>query len=172
MKTIRELGIKDWSGYFFEEMVNILDIDPKCFMVNDTKECTDGTMVYNICYSDKRGVPHIVFNNIDCYFKKSGTSIFLVFCNNDKNKAMINNYVKIIKQLEDEIYSYIDEFEDEHFIFVDDNARFKFKTDDNLVYSEKINIPVCVISLNSVIKKEWIQCPVFKLQKCLYESIS
>ena len=24
MKAIRELNIKDWSGYFFEEMVNIL----------------------------------------------------------------------------------------------------------------------------------------------------
>ena len=64
-------------------MANILDIDPEYFMVSDTKECTDGTMVYNICYSDKTGVPHIVFNNIDCYFKKSGTSNFLVFCNND-----------------------------------------------------------------------------------------
>ena len=112
MNTIRELNIKDWSGYFFEEMVNILDIDPECFMVSDTKECTDGTMVYNICYSDKTGVPHIVFNNIDSYFKTRGTSNFLVFCNNDKSKAMINNYVKIIKQLEDEIFSYTDEFED------------------------------------------------------------
>ena len=28
MNAIRELNIKDWSGYFFEEMVNILDIDP------------------------------------------------------------------------------------------------------------------------------------------------
>ena len=45
MKTIRQLKIKDWSGYFFEEMVNILDIDPECFMVSDTKECTDGTMI-------------------------------------------------------------------------------------------------------------------------------
>ena len=27
MKTIRELNIKDWSGYFFEEMVNILDLN-------------------------------------------------------------------------------------------------------------------------------------------------
>ena len=68
MKTIRELNIKDWSGYFFEEMVNILDIDPECFMVSDTKECTYGTVIYNICYSDKTDVPHIVFNNIDCYF--------------------------------------------------------------------------------------------------------
>ena len=44
MKTIRELNIKDWSCYFFEEMVNILDIDPVCFMVGNAKECTNGTI--------------------------------------------------------------------------------------------------------------------------------
>ena len=170
MKTIRELKIKDWSGSFFEEMVNILYIDPECFMVSDTDACTDGTMIYNLCYSVKTGVPHIVFNNIDCYFLKSGNSSFLVFCDNDKNKAMINNYVKIIRQMEHEIFSYIDEFEDEDFVFGSDTARFRFKTDDNL--NEKINIPVCVISLSSVIKKDWIYCPVYKLQKCLYESVS
>ena len=53
MKTIRELNIKDWSGYFFEEMVNILDIDPECFGSNDTKQCTDGTIIYSICYKKK-----------------------------------------------------------------------------------------------------------------------
>ena len=26
MNTIRELNIKDWSGYFFEEMVSILEL--------------------------------------------------------------------------------------------------------------------------------------------------
>ena len=65
MKTIRELNFKDLSGYFFEEMVNILDIYPECFMVSDAKECTDGTMLYNLYNSDKSGVPHIVFNNIE-----------------------------------------------------------------------------------------------------------
>ena len=52
MKTIRELNIKDWSGYFFEEMVDILGIDPEGFMVGNVKECTNGTMLYNIYYSD------------------------------------------------------------------------------------------------------------------------
>ena len=51
-------------------MVNILDIDPECFEINDFKRCKDGTMICNLCYSDKIGVPHIVFNNIDCCFKK------------------------------------------------------------------------------------------------------
>ena len=68
MKTIRELNIKDWNGYFFEEMVNILDIGPECFGINDTKQCADEAIIYNVCYNDKIGVSHITFNNIDCYF--------------------------------------------------------------------------------------------------------
>ena len=140
-------------------------IDTKDIMVSDTKECTDGTMICNLCYSDKTGVPHIVFNNIDYYLKKSGTFSFSVFCDNDKNIAMISNYGKIIKQLEGEIFSYIDEFGGNF-------TRFRFKFDDNLVYNEKINISVYVISLSSVIKTELIYCPVLKLQKCLYEIFS
>ena len=72
MKAIRKLNIKDWGGYFFEEMVNIFDINPECFMVGNVKKCTNGTMIYNIYYSDKASLPDIVFNNIDCYLKKNG----------------------------------------------------------------------------------------------------
>ena len=166
MKTIRELNIKDWSGHFFEEMINILDIDPGYFEINDTKECTDDTIIYNICYNDKFGVPHIVFNNIDCYFLKNKWNSSLIFCDNNENKIMINIYFKIIKQLRDEVFSLIDEFEDGDFIFADDFTRsrfikndnvidyddndedddslinFRFKTDDNLLYNKKINIAV------------------------------
>ena len=66
---------------------------------------------------------------------------------------------RTIRQIEDEIFSYIHEFEDEYFAFGDDSKRFRFKTDDNLVYNEKINIPVCVISLSSVIKKRMDSLP-------------
>ena len=70
MKTIRELNIKDWSGYFFEEMVSILDIDPKCFEINDAKQCTDGTIIYNIRYNDKIGVPQLFLIILIVIFKK------------------------------------------------------------------------------------------------------
>ena len=76
---------------------------------------------------------------------------------------MINIYLKIIKHLKDEIFSLIDEFENEEVVFSNNSLGFKFKTDDNLVYDEKINISVCVISLSSVIKEKWIHIPVFKL---------
>ena len=67
-------------------MVNILDFYPEYFMVSDAKQYTDGTKIYNLCYSDKIGAQYIAFNNIDCYFKKSGNYNFLVFCDNDKKK--------------------------------------------------------------------------------------
>ena len=37
MKTIRKLNMKDWSGYFYKEMVNILDTEPEYFTINDLK---------------------------------------------------------------------------------------------------------------------------------------
>ena len=46
----------------------------------------------------------------------------------------------------------------------------KFRTDDNLVYNEIINIPVCGISLSSIIKRKNNCYPNFKLKSCFYES--
>ena len=106
-------------------------------------------------------------------------------------------YFKIIKQIGYEVFTLIDEFEDDDFIFAgdfttfrfikndntidynddddddDDDtnlSRFKFKTDDSLLYNKKINIPVCVISICSVIKKDLTYYAIFRLEKCFYEN--
>ena len=50
---------------------------------------------------------------------------------------MMNVYLKIMKQVKDEIFSLIDEFKDEEFAFGDNSLGFRFKTYDNLVYDEK-----------------------------------
>ena len=57
-------------------------------MVNDFKGCKDGSVLFNLCYSDKTGVPRIVFNNTECIFRKSGIYSYLIFCEGDKNKDM------------------------------------------------------------------------------------
>ena len=85
MKTIKELSIKDWSGYFFKEKVNILDIEPEYFMINDFKGFRDGSILFNIAYCSEDRVPHIVFNNIECIFRKFGIYSYLIFCESDKN---------------------------------------------------------------------------------------
>ena len=170
MKTIRELKIKDWSCYFLKEMVNILDINPDFSMINDFKDCKDGSTIFNIAYFEEDSVPHIVFNNIELIFRKSGVFSYLIFCENDKSKNMLNNYVEIVVKIKEEILSWTDELEDEICILGKDFMRFKFKTEDKLVYNKKINILVCVISLSSVIKKGDWYYPQFKLQKYFYKN--
>ena len=59
MKTIKELKIKDWFGYFFKEMVSILDIEPKYFMlmilkvVNMVQQYLMCIIVKKIVYPEK-----------------------------------------------------------------------------------------------------------------------
>ena len=149
MKTIKELNTKDWSGYFFRETVNILDIEPEYFMVKDFKGRKDGSTIFNLCYFSEGSVPHFVFNDIQCIFRKSGVFSYLIFCETDKNKNMLNNYVGIIDQLKEELSSWTDE---DYFVMGKDFMRFKFRTDDKLVYNQKINIQVFVISLSCVVK--------------------
>ena len=81
---------------------------------------------------------------------------------------MLDYYVSIIDQLKEESLSWTDE--GDYFVMGKDFMRFKFRTDNELVYNKKINIPNCVISLSSAIKKGDIYYPQFKLQKCFYES--
>ena len=82
---------------------------------------------------------------------------------------MLNNYASIVDKLKEDFLEDVEE-EDSLFMWGEDFMRFRFKTDDNLVYSKKINIPVCVISLNSIVKEDHFYYLRFKLQSCFYES--
>ena len=85
-----------------------------------------------------------------------------------KTIIMLDYYVNIIDQLKEKLLSWTDECN--YFVMGKDFMRFKFRTDNELVYNIKTNIPVFVVSLSSVIKKADIYYPHFKLQKCFYES--
>ena len=47
--------------------------------------------------------------------------------------------------------------------------RIKFKTNDDIVFNEMINIPVCVIVVSSVFKENDGYYPQITLHDCFYE---
>ena len=75
-------------------MVNILDIEPEYFMINDFEGCRDGSTLFNLFYCSEDSVLYIVFNTIECIFRKSGVFNYLIFCESDKN----NYYVRLLCQ--------------------------------------------------------------------------
>ena len=117
-------------------MVNINDIDSEFFLINDFKSNKDGLVLFNVAYCEENSVPHIVFNNIECIFRKSGIYSYLIFCESEKNKNMLDRHVNVIDKIKEEIWSFEDEFWDEICIMGKDFMRFKFKTDDDLVYNQ------------------------------------
>ena len=76
---------------------------------------------------------------------------------------MLDYYAKVIDGIKEEVLSFIDEFKDEIFIMGKDFMRFRFKTNDKLPYNQTINVPVCVVSMSSVIKKGDWYYPQIKL---------
>ena len=56
------------GNYFCNEMIKIWDIEPKYIFFNDVEGCKDGSILFNLCYSDEINVLHIAFNNIECIF--------------------------------------------------------------------------------------------------------
>ena len=100
-------------------------------------------------YCEENNVSHVIFNNIECIFTKSSVFSYLMFCESDKNKKMLDGYVKVIGGIKEEVFSFIDEFEYHLFITGNDFMRFNFKTNDKLPYNQKINVPVCVISISN-----------------------
>ena len=55
---------------------------------------------------------------------------------------MLYNYTKVIDGIKEEVLSFVDELEDEILIMSCDYLRSRFKTDDKLVYNQKINVTV------------------------------
>ena len=59
--------------------------------------------------------------------------------------------------------------EDDSFIMDKDFMRFKFKINDKLPYNQKINVPVCLISLSWVFEDRNWYCLQTELQDCFYD---
>ena len=56
----------------------------------------------------------LFFNNIESIFRKSGIDSCLSFCESEKNKRMLDNYVSIIDEIKKEIFSFMDELEEDY----------------------------------------------------------
>ena len=95
MKTLKRLNIKDKPGYYFMNITNIDDFDPEFLLFNKFTIIDDLSIMFHINYCEENNTPHVVFNNRECIFKKSGTFSYLFFCETEKNKEMLDKYVKI-----------------------------------------------------------------------------
>ena len=96
MKTVKKLNIKDKPGYVFMNMTNINNFDPNILVINEFTIFENSSIIFEINYCQENITLHIVFNNIDCVFRKNCVFSYLIFCETEKNRKILKNYTKII----------------------------------------------------------------------------
>ena len=80
MKTTKRLNIEEKCGYYFMNMINVNDFDPKLLLINEITAFNSGSTMFEISYEKESNTPYIVFNDIECIFGKSGINKYLIFC--------------------------------------------------------------------------------------------
>ena len=84
---------------------------------------------------------------------------------------MLDEYVKIIDEIKEQIlFITEDENERSEIIMDKDFIRFRFETNHNLPCNQKINVPVCVITISGVFEERNWYYPQIELQDCFYEN--
>ena len=127
MKTTTRLNIEDKPGYFLMNMTNINDLDPKLLLINEIKIFGDESTMFKINYCEKNNTPHVVFNDIECAFKNSGVFSYLIYCETEKNKKMLDKFVKIFDKIKEKICFILN---DNIFVMGKGFMKFRLKTKD------------------------------------------
>ena len=126
-------------------------------------------VVYDIEYFNNFGTLHLIFNNVDAYFMSFNEDKYLIFAKTERKKDMIENYEEFWDFIREEIRLINDV---EPFKCKKGFMKIKFKSDDKVPINEILNIPVCVLIIKSVLKRDSKYYPQIFLDSCYFrESI-
>ena len=131
---MKRLSIKEKPSYFLKNMTNIKDFDPGLLLINEIYIFKSESTMFELSYEGENNTHYAVFNNIECIFRKNGIESYLIFCESGKDKKMLNEYVKVIDEIKDQVL-----FITEANLFIMGRLfkRFRFKTVDDLPYDKK-----------------------------------
>ena len=69
-KRLKKINIANKTDYFFTDVTNINDFDPKLLLINEITAFNSGSTMFEINCCKENNRPYVVFNHIECVFKK------------------------------------------------------------------------------------------------------
>ena len=98
----KETDIKNRLCFFFDEIINIKNLDPNPNKVKINKKSHKGILIYNIGYVTIKNLSyvkinsvnplHFIFNKINWYIGKNNENKYLTLVPTDKNKDTLKKY--------------------------------------------------------------------------------
>ena len=105
---IKQINIKNYLCYFFNDMINIKNFDPRLLEINKLSfRGVFNNNTYYIKYITMKSLDHVnidnedflylIFKNVDGYIEESNGIKYLVFASPDENKEALKKYTKLWK---------------------------------------------------------------------------
>ena len=112
MDTTKQINIKNWTYYFYNDIINIDNFDARLLKI-DKKSYKD-INIYNIGYVTKKKIGNCMnINSVNPlylgitrangYIEDKGINKYLIFNSTDENKELLKNYNDVFNGIRDKI---------------------------------------------------------------------
>ena len=144
MGSIKEINTKNWTYYFFDDMINIKTFDSNLLKID--KKSNKNIGIYCIAYinvkdseyakTDSVKPSYLNIGEVDRCIEENNWNKYLTLVSTDKSKEVLTKYIEFwdgIKNLISEINDKPDEYEK-------DFMEIKFNSDDNLPLNKTVKL--------------------------------
>ena len=160
MGNIKQINIKNWTSFFFNDMINIKDFDPSLLKID--KESYKNIGIYNIGYITIKKIDncedidsvnplYLMIGEVIGHTKEKNGNKYLVFDSLDGNKEVLKKYTELWNEIKNEIKTInggkVDEYDK-------DFMKIKFDTDDDLPLNKQLKFHMSTIVIRSVFEDE------------------
>ena len=169
MGKVKQIEIKNWIYYFYNNIINIEQFDSNLLKID--KKSYKAIVIYYIGYITIKKIGdceniysvnplYLIIGKVDGHIEEKNGSKYLVFDSTDENKEVLKKYTEFCDEIEDEIET-INGGKAKSGDYGKDFMKIKFNSDDDLPLNKRLKFPAMTIVVRSV--------PQIYLDECLYE---
>ena len=176
---MKKISINNRPYYFFNDMVNIKNFDPRLLEINKLSSKSANINIYHIEYMTMKSFDHVnidtenplylIFNNLDGYIiEESNGDKYLIFASTNKKKEVLKKYTKLWNEIKNQIETING---GEPIKYKKDFMKIRFESDDDLSLGKILNVPSLIIVTRSVFQEDNKYYPQVYLHECFYEFV-
>ena len=159
MGVVKQINIKNWTYYLYNDMINIKNFDPVLLKI--LRKSLKNIGIYNIGYIAIKKIDdcetiysvnplYLFVNHANWYIEEKGVNKYLIFDSTDENKELLKKY----NDLWNGIKNKIEEVSNGKCDYEKDYMKIKFKSDDHSLLNKPLKLYNMTIIIRSVFEED------------------
>ena len=170
--TVRQMNIRNSTYYFYNDLINIKDIDSRLLKLD--KKTSMGLGIYYIGYIIKKpewnvnsvNPLYLMINRIDGFIEENDGNKYLSIANTEINSEVLKKYAEVWSRIKDCIKRINNNKVGEY----DKGCmKIKFNTDGDIPLNKQLRFLTITVIIRNIFEKDGKYYPHIFLYECLFE---